>query len=372
MQLADHFLAIVVTFPVEAPKGTPGALPVPAGWRAIPAADEALFRAHLQQKYYPHFLRSMHPGASDTAQRKTIEPAAKDPGLVAGVGVSIQCAELRSFTSGVGMATIFLRMEGQEMTLAQLDNVAGLLREPSTVIDQAGGKRSLHDLVTGLVAGSGVDGAALLAHGPNFKVFVNGVLELQELEDPHWDQHLFELATGLPQGGMQESYAPTESYMRQQIDGHGLKLFRNWRALALFDTFTRLAIRSEDQHKTWERDYLCIFQYVLMLRAQALELSARLGRTALNDISLLDLRDQWLAFRNEVDTAFVSYKWLPNELFAKMMAGTNTLHEITRADERLERMVQRFRERRARNLTRVGLVLLGLILVLLFAFSDLF
>ena len=73
-----------------------------------------------------------------------------------------------------------------------------------------------------------------------------------------------------------------------------------------------------------------------------------------------------------MDLAFVSYKWLPNELFAHMVKGTNTLHETYRADERLERMVQRFKERRARNITRVGLVMLGLIVVLLFAFSDLF
>lgn len=369
MQLADHFLAVVIPIPLDGP------LPdvAPTGWRKETEQPNAAFTAHLKQKYYTHFLSCMHPsaGAVSSANVQRFSSFDKQPLTVGMATVAVESIELRAFDQGLGMVTFLLRLQ-RETTMDVLDRIAGAVREPSTTVVVNGSTGSLIDHLAWLLAPWSIAADRLVAFGPNFKVFVNAVLDLEALEDPSWDDHLFELATGLPHGGMKESFAPTMDYRASQVQDLGIKLFRNWRALALFDTFTRLALRGEDVHKSWEKDYLCIFQYVHLLRAQALALSARLSGMALDNVALLDQRDRWMELRNNIDLMFVSYKWLPNELFARMIKGTNALHEIHRADERLERMVQRFKERRARNLTRVGLVMLGLIIVLLFAFSDLF
>lgn len=369
MHLADHFLALVIPVPLD------GTLPdaTPTGWKKEIEQPDPAFTAHLKQKYYAHFLACMHPNASGstTATIHRFSLSEQRALTIGTATIFVEGIELRTFDQGVGMVTVLLRMQG-EATMDTLDRVAGALREPLTFIIVDGGTKSFIDHLAAILSPWFVTAERLVAFGPNFKVFVNAVLHQDQLEDVVWDDRLFELATGLPQGGMSESFAPTTDYRAAQVQELGIKLFRNWRALALFDTFTRLALRSDDLHKSWEKDYLCIFQYVHLLRAQSLALSSRLGSMTLSDVALLDQRDRWMELRNNVDLAFVSYKWLPNELFAHMMKGTNTLHEIHRADERLERMVQRFRERRSRNLTRVGLVMLGLIVVLLFAFSDLF
>lgn len=369
MQLADHFLALVISIPLDGP--LPDA--TPTGWKKETEQPNAAFTAHLKQKYYAHFLACMHPAtsAATSAAVQRFTPTGQQSLTIGTATVFVERIELRTFDQGVGMVTVLLRLQG-ESSVDILDRVAGAVREPLTSVTVDGGTKSFIDHLANFLSPWSITPERLVAFGPNFKVFVNAVLDLDALEDPAWDDHLFELATGLPHGGMKEAYAPTTDYRAAQVQELGIKVFRNWRALALFDTFTRLALRSDDLHKSWEKDYLCIFQYVHLLRAQSLALSSRLGGMALNDVALLDQRDRWMELRNNVDLAFVSYKWLPNELFTHMMKGTNTLHEMHRADERLERMMQRFKERRSRNLTRVGLVMLGFIVVLLFAFSDLF
>lgn len=368
MQLADHFIALVIPLPLDGPMPeiTPG------GWTKAEDAPDPAFTEHLKQKYYTHFLSTMHPGilpASETVRRtySSVDPVVMAMGSVS---FKLHALELLCVDPSLGLVTVLLKLEGPG-SVDDLNRIAGAVREPSTPTVLRGATRSLIDHLVGFLSTWSITKERLLAFGPNFKVFVNAVLQQESLNDEEWDDHLFELATGLPQGGMTEAFAPTTSYRSEQVARHGIKVFRNWRALALFDTFTRLAVKSEDPHRSWEHDYLRVFQYVHLLRAQSLALSSRLGGMALSDVALLDQRDRWMELRNNVDLTFVSYKWLPNELFSHMVKGTNTLHEIHRADERLERMVQRFKERRARNLTRVGLVMLGLIIVLLFAFSDL-
>lgn len=369
MRLIDHSLVLVIPVPMDRPWPST----VPAGWREMAVEGMEAFLVHLRQKYHAHFLATMHPSAVNgpTDRVGCYVPMDRQQLMIGAVGVVISAIELRAFGPGVGMVTIFIDLDREKATLDELDRTAGAVREPMTAVVGEGGGRPWIEHLAALLSPWSVASDRLLHFGPNFKVFVNAVVDVDRLDDTSWDDHLFELATGLPQGGMHEPQAPTVTYRSDQVARHGIKVFRNWRALALFDTFTRLAVRSEDPYRSWERDYLRIFQYVLLLRTQAMALSERLARTALNDVALLDLRDRWLAFRNEIDLAFVSFKWLPNELFERMVAGTNTMHEIHRADERLQRMVQRFKERRARNLTRVALVMLGLIIVLLFAFSDL-
>lgn len=369
MELSDHFIALVIPFPLDGP------LPVksPAGWVRSVVAPSPAFVDHLAHKYYPHFLSCMHPAAApgSAAQLHVYEAEQAKVMRVGDVPAALWSIELRSFDAALGMCTVLVRMEGTAL-LDQLHRLAGALREPATPVLMDGRSCSLMDVLAEQMAHWAVSKERLVAFGPNFKVFVNAVLRAEELQEAGWDSRLFELANGIPLGGMSEPSAPTASYGAEQVALHGVKLFNNWRALALFDTFTRLALRGEDPHRIWALDYLRIFQYVHMLRAQALAVTARLAHIALADVSLLDERDRWMDLRNNVDLRFVSYKWLPNELFSRMMSGTNALHEIHRADERLERMVLRFKERRSRNLARAGLVLLGLIAVLLLAFSGLF
>lgn len=365
MPVMDHSIAVVVPFPWDRSSDR---IPIPRGWKQVPGEEEAAFNAHLAQKYHAYFLRNMHPDApSDRAQ---FVPEASTKLKIAEVGVVLSGVEFRSFSGGIGMLTMFFLLDDREADLAAMCTVAGVLRDPGGVVHEGSAKDTLGGRAAALLGQVGADPSKLTAFGPHFKVFVNVVMDADRLDDGLWDEHLFELATGLPQGGMRQANAPTVQYMRRTIDDHGLHLFGNWRALALFDTFTRLALRSEDPFQSWRKDYLCVYQYAIMLRAQAMRLSTRLADTTLSDVRLLDLRDEWMTFRNEVDLRFVSYKWLPNELFTRMMAGANVLYEVQRTDERLERMVQRFKERRNRNLIRAGLILVALLIVALFVFSG--
>jgi len=365
MRISDHLIAVVIPFPWD--RGDAHLL-VPDGWSALQIAQDPVLRAHLDQKYHAHFMHTMH--AVDDAGKRVFVPDAPRAGSVAEVEVALGQVEVRSCSSGVAMLTLFFELKGPEMTLDHVDRVAAALRDPATVFDPGQGTTTLGQRVEDLLTSIGADPAVRMAFGPNFKVFTNVVVDDDPWADPMWNERLFELATGLPLGGMSQQNAPTQHYMASTLAANGLHVFTNWRAIALFDTFTRLAIRSADPYHTWRKDYLPIFQYVLLLRASAMRLSSILASTCLNDVRLLDVRDEWMAFRNAVDLRFISYKWLPNEMFAKMIAGTNTVHEIHQADDRLERIVQRFKERRDRNLVRVGLILAALLIVGLFVFSG--
>ncbi len=373
MRLHDHFIALVIPFPWPG-NGNAASSACPQDWKiAAPENDDAALRRHLQQKYYASFLRCIHP-ASAKDQSKVIRCVPERAVLwtLSSVVVSVDQLEVRALPQGTGMITVLFKLNG-DPDMAMLDKAAGMLRDPSVVIASEGKEFSLLDRVAALIGPWAVDASSLTAFGPNFKVFVNAVLDQQQLDDGDHDQRLFELGTGVPFGGAADPNGPTANYVNEQIASGGIKLFRDWRALALFDTFTRLALRAEDQHRIWQRDYLVIFQYVHYLRAQALLLGDRLEGMAISDVGLLDLRDQWHELLNGTDLKFISYKWLPNELFQRMVSGSQALHEIQRADERLVRSVSRFKERRARNLTRLGIVMAGVAILLLYmAFTGFF
>lgn len=366
MRLQDHFIAVLWPFPVDGEVDVPGMVGEYPGWTKGFGDENAALITYLRGKYYPHFMRFVHPTIDvDSTRHEVFRPVKKENLVIGGVVATALRHEIHLFKDHVGLFTLVLKLEGENIDLGDVGRVAGAVRDPATTVGAVGRKFTFGEYVGALLSRYGVGSDGLFAFGPNLKVFTNAILAVDAMEDAQWDEHLFELSNGLPVGGMHGSDAPTDRYMREQIAMHGIQPFRNWKALALTDTFTRLALKSEDPHSIWERDYMTIFQYVHALRAHALGVARGLASLELSDVSLLDERDGWHTLRNETDLGSISYKWLPNEVFRAMVKGTGLRHEIEQADDRMQRMVLRFKERRSRNLHKVGLVLAAVVIVLL-------
>lgn len=81
------------------------------------------------------------------------------------------------------------------------------------------------------------------------------------LSDTTDSDFLFELATLSPIGCVKyqsKSLSPSEEYYNKLINENTISIFRNWKALALFDTFTVLFNSKDDSDFPYFSEHLCI------------------------------------------------------------------------------------------------------------------
>lgn len=352
-------IALSHSFPWNGPLDTPF-----KGWRISGSKEfDPGTIAHLQRKYHAIFLKAVHPEIGSSISTRWLW-APEEPVIwsIDGHACQLLKAELLMFHGAVALLTTYFQCSDADLEVLGL--VSSRLKDLTTIVSTGGQDRQLDRSLADLLLVRAGEPVELSGHGPNSRVFLNVIMEGGMLDGTQWDQQLFSLATGMPSNA--GPAAPSPHMIQRELNEHGIHLFDNWRALALQDTFTRVAIEAPDPHNVWEKEYLRIYQYVLLLRAYCLVIGSQLDRSDTADIGLLEVRDRWHAFLNDVDLHSISYKWLPDELYRAMVHGTRVDHEVTRVNERLDRAVMRFRERRAANLQKVGLVLTILLLVMIF------
>jgi hypothetical protein len=373
MTAKEHIILVSLTFGIEhaslRPKGT--GRPVPLG-AASKAGQDALFAEHLRGKYYGSYLQVMHPwvlteGASGKEGLLHLElQEGMRSWVVSGEACNLERAELFSWQGEVAVMSLWLRLAVDAPSLVAVSRVATSLKELHSEVGIGDARMTMAEAVRALMQSMGISEFEPSRHGPNAKVFVNAVVDGPWAEgSTGLDEELFCLATGFTSDSIRSSNGPDPLLIKSQMEESSVRLFGNWRGLALFDSFARLASGATDPHGLWERDYARIHQYVTLLRGFVLDMAHRLDTIALDDARLLEERDRWHAFINEVDLRFVAYKWLPNELYRAMVKGAQLDHEIERVDQRMKRAVQRFKERRARNSQRLAIGIGAAVVILL-------
>lgn len=61
-------------------------------------------------------------------------------------------------------------------------------------------------------------------------------------------------------------FAPSESYLKEQLANNKISVFKNWSALALYDTFTRISTDFPDTFKSWEYDYFNLYIHMYLFK----------------------------------------------------------------------------------------------------------
>lgn len=133
--------------------------------------------------------------------------------------------------------------------------------------------------------------------------------------DDFSDELLFELGTLSPVGCVADhkhEYSPSQEYYDRIIRTHTISAFRNWKALALVDSFTVVAKgRTAAQMWVWPNSYFRLIYIHALYQKTLLFVVNRQFRSAANDRKSIRLlhkmkeQEHWYAFSN------ISYNFLP-------------------------------------------------------------
>ena len=157
-------------------------------------------------------------------------------------------------------------------------------------------------------------------------------------------------------------FAPSESYYKEQLEENKISIFKNWAALSLFDTFTRISIDFPDKFKSWEYDYFHIYIYYLNLRFYLYQINSKLRSTKNSGIKANELRKNYLEFLSYNNFNNISYKFLPDAIKAKIVKAFEIDEEIRDMEHKIEKSNIVFNEQKSRktNLMLIFISVLGI------------
>ncbi|MDD4141627.1 MAG: hypothetical protein PHR20_02375 [Bacteroidales bacterium] len=205
----------------------------------------------------------------------------------------------------------------------------------------------------------------LIENGNKMKVFQ--IIDTKEQSMVN-NKLLFELGTLSRVGSLSDendNNRSSEEYFKFVIDNHLVSVFNNWKALALFDTFTILA-NNPNQYvmQNWEESYfkLC-YIHAFFLKSYLFNINQKLVEKGAKKS---ELEDDFFDFEKSYRFRKISYNFLPQIIYESMDKGLDINAEL----DRLQHFVERDAAERASNSDK-SLNMLLLLLTFLTVFSTL-
>ena len=206
---------------------------------------------------------------------------------------------------------------------------------------------------------------SLIEYGNKLKAFQIAVVDYSEWDNETSDKMLFELGTLAPIGSYnpEDDYSSSKSYFDSIMNNGKVSVFNNWKALALFDTFTMLGHNiSENTVANWIENYFgMIYVSELFVKFYLFRLN---NDFRINHKNAGKLLEQFDDFEYSCWFDNVSYNFLPRLVQRSMEQGLEILTE----KERLYQMItQRKNSREERDNQRMNSLLFYLTLFTTFS-----
>ena len=155
--------------------------------------------------------------------------------------------------------------------------------------------------------------------------------------DKEKDETLFELAHCMPIGTIRSNsnHSPTPEYYDKVLTS-SVFIYKNWKAIALLDSFSRISASYPDTFKSWELDYFHIYVHCLYAKYQLYYFNSQ--STTAADKQTVRLKEKFFEFVNEYSASSISYKFLPNLLYEKMKSSLELQKEIENTEKKMSRI----------------------------------
>ena len=166
-------------------------------------------------------------------------------------------------------------------------------------------------------------------------------------------------------------FAPSESYYKEQIENNKISVFRNWAALSLYDTFTRISINFPDRFKSWEYDYFNLYIYCLYLKFFMYLTNSEISNVTEVSKNTEKIRNRFVEFVNDYYHTQISYKFLPDLMKDKLMYSLEINSEIKQMEKKVQRINEHFQEKSQKSFNRALITITFLSVVsVITGFSD--
>lgn len=340
-------------------------------------SDPDSFGKHLRTTYYETYLHSilpevtnstptaedvLHLTSSDFASKKRIIEIE-----ISNTLFTVPYFDVLLFPNQIGIYFFKVHPVANEVTADQVSGVLKFFRNGRNLMRVNGSEVAIENLVADLLSSVSFLDDEWNKFSPQLKSYTI-INDKHSAEFSHAHDHLlFELANATPVGSYGRSLdAPSTAFFERIFNENCTAIFSNWKALSLFDSFTRLSISSSDPFKTWEQDYLHLYLLCLYSKYQLYHFNSQLTNVVRVSRATQQLKNEFVEFTNDHNHAYVSYKFLPNHLFEKMSSALAIQKEIDQIETKSRRLSEAYSEQKSRqlNLLILALSMLSVISVL--------
>ncbi|MBA7582021.1 hypothetical protein ES708_23940 [subsurface metagenome] len=200
-------------------------------------------------------------------------------------------------------------------------------------------------------------------YNPQLKLYSQIDLE-EEIPGKEMDYLLYDMGNVSIIGSAKGDgiFAPSESYLKEQLANNKISVFKNWSAIALYDTFTRISIDFPGTFKSWEHDYFNLYIHCIYIK-----FFMYLTNSELSDVTIVDkrtekIRNRFIEFINDYHHSHISYKFLPNLLQDKLIYSLEIQSEIEKMETKIQRINEQFQEKREKSFN-IALIVITLLSV---------
>jgi hypothetical protein len=261
--------------------------------------------------------------------------------------VQLKIAETRLdlFDEGFGLFTLNLEIQSEIVGISKFSDAAYLARNFETKIENNKYTKWHEFIESEILLGSITKGQSIKVDeysGTKYKLFM--VLDIPELvEKATMKSLLFDIGTlsriGSAIGNSYDSM--DKEYIDRLVKNNSISVFNNYEGLALLDTFTVVGNKILDQNlkkETYSTVYYGIYLYCLFLKYQLFKFNY--------DISDLDddRRSIFHDFMSKYYFNYISYNFLPTEIFNKIKTALDIENELKVLNEKIVTVGQKIQE----------------------------
>ncbi len=198
---------------------------------------------------------------------------------------------------------------------------------------------------------------------PQLKTYT--IIDLAEtFPEQDLNELLFDMGNVSPIGSAagKTLFSPSQEYYQEQMQNNKISIFKNWSALTLYDTFTRISMNFPDKFRTWEYDFFNVYIYSLYMKSFLYFTSTKLSDVTNASSENEKIRDQFVEFVNDYHHTQISYKFLPDLLKDKIAEALDIPAELDRMEVKIKRINQHIQEKRQQNMNFIlmAITFLGL------------
>ena len=255
-------------------------------------------------------------------------------------------SRLDLFDEGFGLFTLSIEIQTEIVSLSKFSDAAFLIRNFETPILNSIYRKWHEYIENEILLGTITKGNSIKVDeysGSKYKLYM--VLDIPELtEKAMMKSLLFDLGTlstiGSSIGNNYDSM--NKEFIDKLIQNNSISVYHNYEALALLDTFTVVGNKLLDfdyKKEVYSSIYYCIFMYCLFIKFTLFKYSFEI--TTLDE----DRRDNFRHFLEKYYYHYISYNFLPNEIYNKIKIALDIDKELKFIDEKIVAIGQKIQEK---------------------------
>ena len=261
------------------------------------------------------------------------------------ININIIESRLDLFDNGFGLFTLSLRLDKDCVDLARFSDAAFLARNFDTLIE-FGPYSKWHEYIEQeVLLGLSTRGNTIKVDeysGSKYKLYM--ILDVPQLADKDQIKALLLDIGTLARLGSAVGNAfdgMDENYIKKLIKNNSIAVFNNWQGLALLDTYTvvgKSILNTDWKIETYNSIYYGIYCYSLFLKYSLFKFNFEIA-----DLDE-DRREDFQDFLARYYFNYVSYNFLPTEIYNKIRVALDIEKELDLLNEKISAVGQRIQE----------------------------